>query len=247
MKQKALAREQTPEALLLLTSAVFHMRQMMEHDILHEQLAYYRAEAQEYDEVTGGSQELRGAFALARDLLLQHGPFEQVLELACGTGIWTRFLIQIGRHITALDAAPEMLALAQQKLGNAPVSYREVDLFQWEPEQSYNLVFFANWLSHVPPKDLDAFLNKVSRAVGQGGYLVIIDQSTPMPEDRQIIKDGEGGKIYAQRTIRDGRVFTIVKAFYDEMALQEKLTSLGFEVAISRLSESFFFLSAKKL
>lgn len=219
----------------------------MDHDILHEQLAYYRAEAQEYDEVTGGNKELRGAFALARDLLLQSGPFEEVLELACGTGVWTRFLIQIGKHVTALDAAPEMIALSQQKLGNAPVSYHEVDLFQWEPEQAYDLVFFANWLSHVPPKDLDAFLHKVSRAVGQDGHMVIIDQSTPMPEDQQIMKDGEGGKIYARRTLLDGRAFTIIKAFYDEMALQKKLTALGFEVAISRLSKSFFYLSAKKL
>jgi len=216
----------------------------MDHDIRHEQIAYYRVQAQEYDESAERCEELKGAFALARDLLMQLGPFEQVLELACGTGTWTRVLLQIGRHITALDAAPEMLALAQQKLGNAPVSYQEADLFQWEPGQPYDLVFFANWLSHVPPKDLDAFLNKVSRAIR---YLAIFDQSTPMLEDRQIMKEGEQGRIYAQRPLRDGKVFTIVKVFYDGMALQERLASLGFEVAVSHLSESFFFLSARRL
>jgi len=224
-----------------------YKEQMMDHDIRHEQIAYYRAQAQEYDESAERSEELKGAFALARDLLMQLGPFEQVLELACGTGTWTRVLLQIGRHITALDAAPEMLALAQQKLGNAPVSYQEADLFQWEPGQPYDLVLFANWLSHVPPKDLDAFLNKVSRAVRKGGYLTIFDQSTPMLEDRQIMKEGEEGRIYAQRPLRDGKVFTIVKVFYDGVALQERLASLGFEVAVSHLSEIFFFLSARRL
>lgn len=219
----------------------------MDHDIRDEQMAYYRAQAHEYDASAESYEEVQGAFARARDLLLQLGPFEQVVELACGTGTWTRVLLQIGRHITALDAAPEMLALARQKLGNAPVSYQEVDLFEWEPAHPYDLVFFANWVSHVPPKDLDAFLNTVSRAVGKGGYLAIFDQSTPMVEDRQIMKEGEEGKIYAQRQLRDGTVFTIVKVFYDETTLQEKLASLGFEVAVSHLSESFFFLSARRL
>jgi len=174
----------------LRDDSFLYKEQMMDHDIRHEQIAYYRAQAQEYDESAERYEELKGAFALARDLLMQLGPFEQVLELACGTGTWTRVLLEIGRHITALDAAPEMLALAQQKLGNAPVTYQEADLFQWEPGQPYDLVFFANWLSHVPPKDLDAFLNKVSRAVRKGGYLAIFDQSTPLLEDRQIMKEG---------------------------------------------------------
>ncbi len=68
-----------------------------------------------------------------------------------------------------------------------------------------------------------------------------------MLEDRQIMKEGEEGRIYAQRPLRDGKVFTIVKVFYDGMALQERLASLGFEVAVSQLSESFCFLSARRL
>jgi trans-aconitate methyltransferase len=218
----------------------------MDHDILHEQIAYYRARAQEYDETTEGTEDLKGAFARARDHLQQKGPFEQVLELACGTGTWTRILLPIGRDITAIDAAPEMLAIAQQKLGDAQVHYQHIDLFQWEPKQEYHLVFFANWLSHVPPQELDAFLAKVSRAVRPGGYVAIIDQYAPTPEDRQIMKEGEGGSIYAQRPLRDGKTFTIVKVFYNVMALQETFITLGFEVVVHQLSDIFFFLEARR-
>src|SRR6266852_5534654 len=123
----------------------------MEHDILNEQITYYRARAQEYDESIGETGEPQGAFASAAHLLKQMGPFEQVLELACGTGIWTRSLLQVGYEITAMDAAPEMLEIAQSKLGNAQVHYQQADLFKWEPLQQYDLVFFASWLSHVPP------------------------------------------------------------------------------------------------
>ncbi len=72
----------------------------MEGDILKEQIAYYRARAGEYDEslvkfhraVSGESQETDkepDVIEKGASLLRQMGPFEQVLELACGTGIWT--------------------------------------------------------------------------------------------------------------------------------------------------------------
>jgi trans-aconitate methyltransferase len=139
-----------------------------------------------------------------------------------------------------------MLAIAQQKLGDAWVHYQHIALFQWEPKQEYHLVFFANWLSHVPPQELDAFLAKVSRAVRPGGYVAIIDQYAPTTEDRQIMKEGDGGSIYAQRPLRDGKTFTIVKVFYNVLALQETFTSLGFEVIVHQLSDYFFFLEARR-
>ena len=56
---------------------------MMDQHILDEQITYYRKMAQEYDETTGQSEELQRAFARARELLQQHAPVEQMLELAC--------------------------------------------------------------------------------------------------------------------------------------------------------------------
>jgi trans-aconitate methyltransferase len=219
---------------------------LMDHSILYEQLAYYRARAQEYDESTRETAELKGVFARARDLLQQRGPYEQVLELACGTGTWTQVLLAIGLEITAIDAAPEMLEMARQKLRNTRVHYQQPDLFQWEPEREYHLVFFANWLSHVPPEELDTFLSRVARAVRPGGYVAIIDQYAPTPEDRQIMKKGEGGNIYAQRPLLSGKTFTIIKIFYDVMALQEIFTALGFEAMSYQLNDSFFFFEARR-
>src|SRR5690348_6442412 len=204
----------------------------MEDDILQEQIAYYRARAQEYDESIGLTEEPRGAFARAASLLKEMGPFEQVLELACGTGIWTRSLLRVGQHITAIDAAPEMLEIARRKLGHTPVEYQQADLFQWEPLQEYDLVFFAFWLSHVPPARVAAFLSKVSRAVLPGGYVVIVDQYAPTEEDRRLIKEGGGGRLYAERSLRDGQTFTIVKVFHDLMSLQRMFTDLGFESTV---------------
>ncbi len=226
---------------------VFSLKEgnMMDQHILDEQIAYYRTMAQEYDETTGQTEDLHRAFARARELLQQHAPVEQILELACGTGTWTRALLPLGRELTAIDASPEMLSLAQQKVGNAVVQFQQADLFQWQPRQQYDLVFFANWLSHVPTPRLAAFLGTVARAVRPGGSLAMVDQYAPMPEDREIsVRDAEEGAIYANRSLRNGQTFLIVKVFYDLLSIENLLEALDLTVTVQKLDDIFFFLQA---
>ena len=217
----------------------------MDQHILDEQMTYYRKMAQEYDETNGQTDDLQRAFARARELPQHLGPVERVLELACGTGTWTRALLPLGRELTAIDASPEMLALARQKVGNA-VQFEQADLFEWQPWQQYDLVFFANWLSHVPPRRLDAFLGTVAHAVRPGGSVAIVDQYAPMPEDREISVQTEEGAIYANRSLRDGQTFTIVKVFYDLPIIEHLLEALDFTVTVQTLDDIFFFLHARR-
>jgi demethylmenaquinone methyltransferase/2-methoxy-6-polyprenyl-1,4-benzoquinol methylase len=208
----------------------------MNDAMLQEQIAYYRARAHDYDAAVplGPPPGLH--------LLQQMGPFEQVLELACGTGIWTQALLSIGRVITAVDAAPDMLEINARKVASLRVRYQHADLFTWEPDRQYDLVFFSFWLSHVPPDALDAFLDTVRRAVRPGGYLAIVDQDIPTQEHRLVAQDD----IHALRRTSDGRTFTIVKAFHDLTALEDRLTHLGFEVIVHRLGDVLFFLSGRR-
>ena len=210
----------------------------MNDSILDEQIQYYRARAQEYD---ASIVEATDLLAPGKILLLNLGKFDSILELACGTGIWTETLLQMGNTVTALDAAPEMLEIARQKLGDDRIKYQQADLFHWQPDRQYDLVFFANWLSHVPPEALDPFLDRVRRAVRSGGSVAMIDQHRPSDSDRRIAKDD----IYATRPIQDGRQFTIVKAFYDLAYVQRKFEALGFEVHINKFTGTFFFLAGK--
>jgi ubiquinone/menaquinone biosynthesis C-methylase UbiE len=221
----------------------------MSNDILSEQIAYYRARAQEYDEsvfqidrFTSGEEvppdDLTGDLVAALKVLLALEPVEQAVELACGTGIWTRELLKIAQTVTALDASPEMLEINRRKLADSRVRYQQADLFSWEPEQQYDLVFFAFWLSHVPPEALEAFFARVQRAVRPGGRLFIIDQYAPLPDDLLLPQDG----IYHTRALHDGRTFQIVKVFYDLAMLEEKLSQPGFTVTAQQHGDVFFSL-----
>jgi ubiquinone/menaquinone biosynthesis C-methylase UbiE len=104
----------------------------MEDPILDEQLAYYRARAPAYDASVSGVTRL---VARATPLLQRIGPCRQILELVCGTGTWTHMLLTIGQEITAIEAAPEMLQIARQKLGDAAMRYERAELPKFSYEQ----------------------------------------------------------------------------------------------------------------
>src|ERR1700744_2007881 len=94
---------------------------MTDETVLTEQLDYYRARALEYDKWWNREGRFdRGAeanprwFAETTELeraLERFDPRGDVLELACGTGLWTRRLATRAARLTAVDGAAEVLAL----------------------------------------------------------------------------------------------------------------------------------------
>lgn len=228
----------------------------MTDDIVQQQIEYYRARAGEYDEWfyrkgrydrgTDVNQSWFDEVGKVMKALHSLPRAEHILELAAGTGIWTQELAKIGGYVTAIDASAEVIAINQAKLQNAQVEYQQRDLFAWEPEREYDLVFFSFWLSHVPPEQLDPFLDKVRRATKTGGYMFALDS---LPDDTSSAKDHEpygSDGIYHTRKLNDGQEFKIVKIFYQPEALQQKLAEHGFEVTVQSSGRYFWYASGIK-
>lgn len=217
-------------------------------EILQEQIDYYRARASEYDEwwYNKGrydkgdviNQQWREEGQQVRDALHNIPQQSHILELACGTGIWTQELVKIGERITCVDASPEMMAINQAKVQSDRVNYIQADLFTWQSDQQYDMIFFGFWLSHVPSEKLADFLQRVSAMLKPDGILFLVDsqatlQATAnnqtMPTDTTI----------HQRILNDGREFKIVKVFYEPNALQSDLAKVNI-IADVQLTEQFF-------
>lgn len=210
----------------------------MDRDILCEQIAYYKARAPEYRHIVPSS----GPLARARKHLLELVPSQRILELAPGTGVWTQELLRVGGTVTAIDASAEMIEINKRRVADPRVEYRHADIFNWTPQQQYDLVFFAFWLSHVPPDLQDAFLLNVRNAIRPKGALFIIDQCDDLPDHPVPKREG----IFERRSLSDGRIFSIVKIYYHPGVLAERVRRLGFEAAAERILP-FFYLSGTKL
>src|ERR1700727_14402 len=144
----------------------------MENAALEQQLDYYRARAGEYDDwwFRTGRYD-RGAEANAA-WFAGFGACGNVLELACGTGLWTRHLAASADQLTAVDGAPEVLVInrARTEALGASVTYVEADLFSWEPPRhAFDACVFAFWLSHVPEERFVPFWTMVAAALRPGG------------------------------------------------------------------------------
>lgn len=218
-----------------------------EQDILGEQLAYYRARAPEYEEwflrqgrYDRGDEHRRQWFeevGMLDAALERAAPAGDVLELACGTGIWTRRLAGSARHLTAVDASPEALALNRARLEAGNVSFVQADLFSWVPPATYDFVFFGFWLSHVPEGQFDRFWQLVRAAVRPSGQVFFVD-SQAAPEGTALDQGlGTGGVV--ERHLNDGRTFRVVKLFHQPAQLQARLQRLGWTAQV-HATPSFF-------
>src|SRR5947209_3398952 len=99
---------------------------MEDGPLLEAQMAYYRARAPEYDEwflrqgrYDHGPEHRRQWFqeiAAAEAALRAEVRGANVLEIACGTGLWTRHLAADNRRVCAVDASPEAIGINRDRV-----------------------------------------------------------------------------------------------------------------------------------
>jgi demethylmenaquinone methyltransferase/2-methoxy-6-polyprenyl-1,4-benzoquinol methylase len=200
--------------------------------LLVEQLAYYRAIAAEYEDYTipgPGRSELVAALDCFR-------PAGHVLELACGTGEWTQLLLRHATSVTAVDASPEMLAIASARVSDERVRFVQADLFTWAPDRRYDVVFFGFWLSHVPLERFGSFWSLVSDCLETDGRVFFIDDGYRTPDE---LVYGNSSAII-RRCVNDGTSYRAVKVPYEPKRLEERLQGLGWEITVTPTSGPFY-------
>jgi ubiquinone/menaquinone biosynthesis C-methylase UbiE len=121
----------------------------------------------------GGLRSLRSR---ALDLLdLRAGL--RVLELGCGTGGFTRLLVERGVAVTAIDGSERMLSRARRRAPEAQFFCSRLEDF--EPTGSFDRVFFAFVLHELAAPDRQAALAAGRRAVTPGGVVAVLDLAVP--------------------------------------------------------------------
>jgi ubiquinone/menaquinone biosynthesis C-methylase UbiE len=228
--------------------------------ILTEQKAYYQARAEEYDDwfyrrghYDRGPEHTRQwqvELDQVRHALQRANLGGHIVDIAAGTGIWTKELLPMADHITVLDSSQEMLDLNRQRLHSDKITYILADLFYWQPVMTYDAAFMGFWLSHIPPALLyefigtlagalkpggkiffvDSLLEPTSSARGHTGDLMLREQASGLPRSEQVT---------LRRRLKDGREFDIIKVFYEPHDLIERFGAHTMPVTV-RKTDSFF-------
>jgi demethylmenaquinone methyltransferase/2-methoxy-6-polyprenyl-1,4-benzoquinol methylase len=217
--------------------------------LVDEQIRYYSERAAEYDDTATPPGDSLAPFGASLEAALERSlPQGQVLEIACGTGSWTARLLRHAQEITALDASSEMLALAKAKVGDdRRVRFLRADVFTWEPDARYDVVFFANWLSHVPPELFAAFWDVVAAALRPDGRVFLVDEledAWRQEHQRESFVGGTDIPI-VRRSLTDGREFEIVKVFWLPRELEDELRELGWTASVHAAGPFFWAEAAR--
>jgi len=228
----------------------------MDDDLLEEQRAFYRARAPEYDDwwqrrgrydrEEAENSEWRHQVAVVADALALFGARGDVLELAGGTGWWTEQLARTAGHLTVVDASPETLEINRERVERTDVEYVVADIFGWQPDRSYDVVFFSFWLSHVPRPLFSGFWSLVRSCLGPGGRVFLIDNRTdsargPIVKDPFVIEYGPDLHL---RRLSDGSEYRVVKVMYEPEELRRGIEAEGWDADIDA-TRWFIFGSAQ--
>jgi ubiquinone/menaquinone biosynthesis C-methylase UbiE len=130
----------------------------------------YNSWASQYDTNENKTRDLE-AKAL-RDVLSTI-PFNSCLEIGCGTGKNTEWLLQKAERLTAVDLSEEMLSKAREKVRSPKVEFVQADInSDWNfTEKKFDLVGFSLVLEHI--QNLDHIFKEAFKKLEDGGYLYI--------------------------------------------------------------------------
>lgn len=130
----------------------------------------YNLWASQYDSNQNKTRDLE---AISLRETLADISFIRCLEIGCGTGKNTEWLITKAHHVTAVDLSEAMLSVARDKVPSASVKFIRADINDlWTfAEPYYDLITFSLVLEHI--EELPGIFDKASKIIEPGGYVYV--------------------------------------------------------------------------
>ena len=113
----------------------------------------------------------RAAYEEIYELIRPIVRHKTVLELATGTGLIAKHIVNAAAHIEATDASPEMITKAKRDNRSAKLHFSVQDMFRLPyANQSFDVVIVSNAL-HIVPQPEKA-LQEIKRVLKDDGTLI---------------------------------------------------------------------------
>jgi len=175
--------------------------------------AYYAAQAPEYntqyeiENIDAGYASLRQSYQSAFAGL-------DVLEIACGTGYWTRVVSSTARTVLATDLHLVLIEQTSQRLQSLPnVRCQVADAYTLDGVAgTFSGAFGQYWWSHIPVKMRKSFLTTLHAKLRPGALVMFTDNLEYHDSTVKRYTD-EHGDVYEERLLRDGTRFETIKNF----------------------------------
>ena len=101
-------------------------------------------------------------------------PDATVVEIGCGGGRWTRYLVA-GRKLIAVDINPVFFEPLRARFPHASLEFYQSSGFELHgiPSASVDYVFSFGTFVHIDPEGIGEYLGEIQRVLRAGGVAVI--------------------------------------------------------------------------
>ncbi|MEM6321736.1 MAG: methyltransferase domain-containing protein [Bacteroidota bacterium] len=207
---------------------------------------YYQKRAKEY-ELVYKKPERQLDLTHLHTFLKEQFKNKYVLEVACGTGYWTKTIAESCTEICAIDNSEEVLKLAHSKsYPPNTVVFGQYDLWQFgEEHNEFDSVFGGFIWSHILKKDLPKFLKILLQQTHAKGELIFIDNKYVEGSSTPISRTDEDGNTYQIRQLQNGEEYEVLKNFPTKAEVMALVAELGVEMEWKEL-EYYWILKLKR-
>ncbi len=191
-------------------------------------LEYYRRRATEYEKVYAKPERQADLHVLHATIPVYFSQ-RRVLEVACGTGYWTRPVSSCATSIVAIDQAAETLDFARaQTAYDACIDYRIGDAFDLAAvEGTFDAALVAFWWSHVTIAALPSFLSGLHQRLETGARVLVVDNRYVEGSNHPITRTDADGNTYQQRTLDSGATYEVLKNFPTAAIVSQAVVNAG--------------------
>ena len=190
-------------------------------------IEYYRKRSAQSDD-TYGPPEIQKDFAWITAWLRENVADRDVIELACGTGHWTKVASAYARSIVASDISWDLVDAARKKVDRRTVDFVVCDAFKLPfSAMTFSCGMIHFLLSHVGRNEVGSFIEMFRSCLKPGSFLLLTDTKWVDGYRRPPFRRDDDGNTYDLRKLKDGSQFEILKNYFTKAEWKEYLASFG--------------------
>jgi 2-polyprenyl-3-methyl-5-hydroxy-6-metoxy-1,4-benzoquinol methylase len=104
----------------------------------------------------------------------------RVLEIGCGTGLFTELLADFGAHILAIDISPDLIELARKRnVDPSKVEFREMSFEGGKLDEPFDVILGSSVLHHL---DILRSIERMYALLKPGGSIVFAEPNMFNPQ-----------------------------------------------------------------